>query len=35
MATHKETNVEKGQKLRIADPGPYVKPKRPNPRMPT
>ena len=34
-ATHKETKVENGQKLRIADPGPSVKPKRPNPRMPT
>ena len=34
-ATQKETKVENGQKLRIADPGPSVKPKRPNPQMPT
>ena len=34
-ATQKETKVENGQKLRIADPRPSVKPKRPNPRMPT
>ena len=33
-ATNKETKVENGQKSRIANPGPSVKPKRPNPRMP-
>ena len=34
-ARHKETRVEMVKKLRIADPGPTVKPMRTNSRMPT